>query len=60
MNTIMSVYKSRTHSEQEDFMKQLCRTHAPLLCAAIRKMGDERDIFCKRLVNEIKKRANEE
>jgi hypothetical protein len=57
MNTIMSIYKSRTHSEQEDFMRELCISHGSLLCAAIRQTGSEKDIFCKPILEELKKRG---
>lgn len=56
MNTIMSIYKSRTHSEQEDFMRELSRKNGPLLCAAIRQCCDE-DILCKPILEELKKRG---
>ena len=57
MNTIMKIYAAKTKSEQEDFLKQLCRSYAPFLCAVIRQMGSEKDIFCKRLLNDLQARG---
>ena len=57
MNTIMSIFKARTQSEREDFMRELSRSYGPILCSAIRLTCDEKDIFCKKFLQDVKERG---
>ncbi len=47
MNTIKIYYESKSQSEQEDFLKEICGTHYDFICAVIRKMSGAKDILCK-------------
>ena len=54
----MKCYKGKTKSEQEDFLKELCRTHGSFICAVLRKMGNEGDILCRKILKELKKKES--
>lgn len=53
-NPIKAVFDNSTKGAQEEFLEGICASYSPFLCVMIRRKGDKKDIFCKKLITQIK------